>query len=119
MDNFRWIKKFWIGLFLGFLSLFSCQDNNSNIPLGKAENITIKIDGMMCKDACGAKIKKELKEINGVDDVEVNFVGKDEDNSVRVAYFPQECSQEDMKKKIEKIGGGTLYKVKSMNVENP
>lgn len=102
-------------IFLGLLLTFSltaCQEETNKTPTN--EEITIQIDGMMCENACGAKIKKELSEIAGVEYVIVNFKGIDAANSVKVTYQSQSCNLADMKDKIENIGGGSLYQVKSM-----
>ena len=104
----------WFGILVAAFTFGSCHVNSPDSSLAKTDNITIQIDGMMCEKACGGKIKKELYEIAGVKDVEVNFVNKDSINTVRVTYQPSQCSQSDMKRKIEKIGGGTLYQVEKM-----
>jgi len=118
MHSFSFSNISFLSISLFVFLLGACQ-NIKNNPKENELQTTIHIKGMMCKNACGAKIKKELSEIAGVDHVSVNFKGIEADNSVLVTYNPKRCSKKDLTKKIEKIGGGTLYQVTHYTDETP
>lgn len=101
-------------LFLS-LSLLACTNTTeTNNYSTTSTSVEISIEGMMCEKACGAKIKKELIEIEGVNGVDIEFVNSDVDNKAIVSFDPKRCSEKDLKTKIEKIAGGKLYQVKNI-----
>ncbi len=63
------------------------------------EKVTLKINGMSCS-ACGAKIEKALKEIEGIVKANVNFATE----KAMVEYNPQKARLSEIKKSIMKLG---------------
>ncbi len=68
----------------------------------KTKKIELKIEGMTCS-SCSAKIENNLKKLEGIDDVSVNFLTE----KATIKYNPAIVSINDFKKTISKTG----YKV--------
>lgn len=63
------------------------------------KTVTIPVEGMACM-SCAATVKRAVKAINGVSDVQVNLVGR----SVRLAYTPGVASPERIAAAITSLG---------------
>ena len=75
----------------------------------------IKVEGMMCEQACGGKVKSELAELDCVKNVEISF---DSDNPVDLAiveFNSSECDENSMISQIHNIGEG-VYQVQEVEV---
>ena len=66
---------------------------------GKAENVTIKVEGMHCMH-CAAKVEKVLKELAGVKRAAVSL----ENKSVEVTYKAGKCEVRAMVYAINAAG---------------
>ncbi|WP_274892400.1 heavy metal translocating P-type ATPase [Thermoanaerobacterium sp. R66] len=67
------------------------------------EKATLKISGMSCA-SCAAKIEKGLKNMDGVDEANVNLAIE----KATVVYDPTKVNIDDMTKKIEDLGYGVI-----------
>jgi len=68
-----------------------------------SEKATLKISGMSCA-SCAAKIEKGLKNMDGVDEANVNLAIE----KATVVYDPNKVNIDDMTKKIEDLGYGVI-----------
>ena len=68
-----------------------------------SEKDTLKISGMSCA-SCATKIEKVLKNMDGVDEANVNFAIE----KATVVYDPTKVNLDDMTKKIEDLGYGVI-----------
>jgi copper chaperone CopZ len=75
----------------------------------------LEINGMMCVQACGSKIQKELLELNGVSNADIDFDSQRESNFVEVEFTAELVSVLEMAKKVNAIAGG-IYEVVSADV---
>lgn len=75
----------------------------------------IKIQGMMCQNACVSKVNKELAEMSCVKNVEMDFDVDREVDIAKVEFDHDQCDAKKMIEKIHSIGDG-MYEVKAVNV---
>jgi mercuric ion binding protein len=100
----------------GFLS--SCK--NETIPEKSTLNsikeainpedlttLSLKIDGMTCEIGCAKLIESKLLETDGVADAKVSF----ETKMATIQFNKKIQSKTKLAERIEKIGGGDLYRV--------
>lgn len=99
------------------LLLFSCSNDASN--LASAENQTKKetaaelkepnmkfsanVEGMVCKMGCVASIRKELRALDGVSSVEVDFKEDELIQFVQVSYNDTQANETVIRSTIESI----------------
>ncbi|MDI3309975.1 MAG: heavy metal translocating P-type ATPase [Thermoanaerobacterium sp.] len=67
------------------------------------EKATLKITGMTCA-SCAARIEKGLKNLEGIDDANVNLAVE----KATVVYDPERVDIDDMTRKIEDLGYGVV-----------
>jgi copper chaperone CopZ len=75
----------------------------------------LEVSGMMCATACGGKISKELLELAGVANTEIDFVEGREVNYAEVSYDPEKIEPEALAAAVEEIAGG-IYTVGEVDV---
>ncbi len=82
---------------------------------GEAGQANIHISGMSCEKMCVSKIKKTLADLEGVEDMEIDF---DADRTVdvfKVQYDESKLSEKEMIDAVHGIAGG-VYKVTEVEV---
>ena len=106
------------GLFLFGCSAESEYEVTEGFQAGSVATSTAKLEisGMMCAQACGGKIKKELLEISGVANAAIDFESGRELNAAEVEYDPNQVTPEDLASKVSEIADGALYGVVSVQV---
>lgn len=75
----------------------------------------LEVDGMMCEVACGSKIRKELLELGGVANADIDFDADREQNFAEVEFDPRQLTPEDLIRQIQAIADG-IYQVKQVEV---
>ena len=75
----------------------------------------LEVDGMMCEVACGSKIRKELLELAGVANADIDFEADRERNFAEVEFDPSQLGVEDLIRQIQAIADG-IYEVKQVEV---
>lgn len=81
----------------------------------KLANLEIEIEGMTCEIGCARLIQSKLYKTEGVKFAKVSF----EKGTGNITFDANKISNSELKKVIEKIAGGDLYKVLAMvEVEN-
>ena len=75
----------------------------------------LEVDGMMCEVACGSKIRKELLELAGVANADIDFEADRERNYAEVEFDPSQLGAEDLIRQIQAIADG-IYEVKQVEV---
>lgn len=109
--------------FVVFLAVFTISCNVGNkkkvdsqeIEVNKEEskeltNLEVEITGMTCEIGCAKLIQSKLYKTEGVSFAEVSF----EKENGKITYDANKISDEELKKIIENIAGGDLYKVGQM-----
>jgi Cu+-exporting ATPase len=97
-------------LFIGLVSFVSpsCgqkvkeqekSDASKNISNQQAKTFIIPVEGMSC-GACASNVKKTVKSLDGVTDVEVSL----ENREAKVTYNNKKISPEDVQKAINGLG---------------
>lgn len=107
----------------GMLSLSGCSEGNAHVAVhehyeaGSRERSVarLEIEGMMCAVACGSKIQKELLELNGVSNANIDFDAAREQNFIEVEFTADLVSPDDMANKVHEIAGG-IYQVHAVEV---
>jgi Cu+-exporting ATPase len=94
-----------VTILLGLVSSMACSSSRSNIVTAQAasapaaKTVTIPIEGMSCA-ACAARVKKTLKELPGVQAVNLNL----EHRNAQVTYIEDQQSPERLVSAINKLG---------------
>ena len=109
--------------FVLFLAVFTISCNIGNkkkvdpqeIEVNKEEskeltNLEVEITGMTCEIGCAKLIQSKLYKTEGVSFAEVSF----EKANGKITYDANKISNDELKKIIENIAGGDLYKVGQM-----
>ncbi len=76
----------------------------------------IEIEGMMCGEGCGGKIKKELKELDCVASANIEFDAENPVDIAVVEFDKSQCEEQAFVDKIQAIGDGN-YHVKSVSIQ--
>jgi Cu+-exporting ATPase len=90
---------------LGLVSSVGCGNSRSNIATVQAadnpaaKTVTIPVEGMSCA-ACAARVKKTLKEMPGVEAVQLNL----EHRNAEVTYIEGQQSPDRLVSAINKLG---------------
>ena len=71
------------------------------------KNIEVDIEGMTCEIGCAKLIQSKLYKTEGVKFAEINF----ENKKGKISFNANKISTDEIKKEIQKIAGGDLYKV--------
>ena len=105
-----------IGLFF-----LSCSNNKGQIKeesvkveknlTENLKNIEVDIKGMTCEIGCARLIQSKLYKTEGVKYAKVSFA----DSLGKITYDENKISQDEIKKVIQKIAGGDLYRVVGIN----
>ena len=74
-------------------------------------NLEVEITGMTCEIGCAKLIQSKLYKTEGVSFAEVSF----EKGSGKITYDANRTTNDELKKIIENIAGGDLYKVGQMD----
>lgn len=74
------------------------------------QEVKVEISGMTCEIGCARLIQSKLYKAEGVNYAKISF----EDSSGVVRFDENRISENEIKKVIEKTGGGDLYTVVSM-----
>jgi len=77
----------------------------------KMSNIEVEITGMTCEIGCAKLIQSKLYKTEGVSFAEVSF----KNANGKITYDANKISNGELKKIIENIAGGDLYKVGEMD----
>jgi len=113
-------KEFYFVIFLAVF-IMSCNIGNDKktnpqvVEENKQEpkdltNLEVEITGMTCEIGCAKLIQSKLYKTPGVSFAEVSF----ENSSGKITYDANQVSNSELKKIIENIAGGDLYKVGNM-----
>ena len=76
----------------------------------KLTNLEVEITGMTCEIGCAKLIQSKLYKTEGVSFAEVSF----EKANGKIIYDANRITTDELKKIIENIAGGDLYKVGEM-----
>ena len=76
------------------------------------KEVTLPIEGMTCA-ACATRIEKGLKQVDGVEDANVNFAIE----KSTIHYNPEQTSVADFEKKIEQLGYHVQHDKQTFDVE--
>jgi copper chaperone CopZ len=103
------------------LGVWSCNESTplKNTEVVGAEEKTelrLSIDGMMCMQACGGKILKEISAEPGVLEVKIDFKEDRETNYALVRWDEKQTTPKSIAKVVDEIADGRLYKVTEMEV---
>lgn len=123
MKNFTSIALIWS---LGFtcLSISSCSSDCCSVEVNEAfeagntetSMARLEISGMHCAQSCGGKIKKELLEIPGVANANIEFESGRTLNAAEVEFDPEKVTPDELASVVSEIADGKLYEVKAVNV---
>jgi copper chaperone CopZ len=111
----KYISLFIVALVMVFSSCSEAEETR-HIDAANLGVAHIEIEGMMCGEGCGGKIKKELKELDCVANASIEF---DAENPVDVAiveFDKSQCGEQAFIDKIQAIGDGN-YHVKAVTIE--
>jgi Cu+-exporting ATPase len=107
------------------ITTISCNNNKKETNLEKLKtnkpalaasykSLEVEIEGMTCEIGCARTIQSKVSKVDGVTYSKVNFEAK----KGQFTYDEKKISKEDIIQKINRIGGGDLYKVtKSTDIE--
>lgn len=115
------IRKIFFVLFIATLFI-SCNVSNEKkvdpleLEVNKEAtknltNLEVEITGMTCEIGCAKLIQSKLYKTEGVSFAEVSF----EKANGKITYDANKISNDELKKIIENIAGGDLYKVGQMD----
>jgi len=80
-----------------------------------------KVSGMVCKMGCGATIRKELTNLQGVSRVAVDYEEDREEQIISIFYNSSFHDEKEIYAELEKINNGqfTVGTTKSERLNNP
>ena len=110
-----------LSLLILILFFVSCESSKKNgqqdevLPekeelVQNLQEVKVEISGMTCEIGCARLIQSKLYKAEGVNYAKISF----EDSSGVVRFDENRISENEIKKVIEKTGGGDLYTVVSM-----
>ena len=113
---------YFFGLALVLASCVSSNEENTVVETEINEQVpnrmlSLQVEGMACEYACGGEIRKNLKALEGVSRVEVNFESEREVNGVNVYYNDTNIEVSEMIKLIEKLNDGQ-FRVQEQEVSD-
>ena len=111
------VKKNMRLIFILSLLLFACSEDASNdvsndASSKKSELTEVKtpnkicvadVEGMVCKMGCAASIKKELRAVKGISDVQIDFIEDEPIQEVKISYNDQYVNESKIQSTIESI----------------
>ncbi len=96
-------------LFVFLVLLSSCNNEASDEATNTAQSLkpnktlSANVEGMVCKMGCAASIRKELNDLDGVDEVRIDFVKDRAKQELTVIYDDTKINQELIVSSIETI----------------
>ena len=118
-------------IFILSLLLFACSEDASNDASNDASSKTSEstevktpnklcvadVEGMICKMGCVASIKKELRAVKGVSDVQIDFKEDEPIQEVKIAYNDQNVNESKIQSTIESINNNQ-FSISAIRTEN-
>ena len=114
-------------IFILTLLLFACSEDASNGASSKKSELTeVKIpnmlctadvEGMVCKMGCVASIKKELRAVKGISDVQIDFMEDQPIQEVKISYNDQNVNESKIQSTIESINNNQ-FSISAIRTEN-
>lgn len=80
------------------------------------QTIELSIEGMMCEIACAGKIRKELSQVAGVSETNVDYQDNRALDLAMVTYDPAKTTPEELINTVQAIADGEMYHVKAAEV---
>ena len=121
------VKKNMRLIFILSLLLFACSENASNDASSKTSELTevktsnklcvADVEGMVCKMGCVASIKKELRAVQGVSDVQIDFKEDESIQEVKISYNDQNVNESKIQSTIESINNNQ-FSISAIRTEN-
>lgn len=121
------VKKNMRLIFILSLLLFACSDDASNDSSSKKSELTevktpnklcvADVEGMVCKMGCVASIKKELRAVKGVSDVQIDFIEDESIQEVKISYNDQNVNESKIQSTIESINNNQ-FSISAIRTEN-
>ena len=121
------VKKNMRLIFILSLLLFACSEDASNDASSKTSELTevktsnklcvADVEGMVCKMGCVASIKKELRAVQGVSDVQVDFKEDESIQEVKISYNDQNVNESKIQSTIESINYNQ-FSISAIRTEN-
>ncbi|MGB1646973.1 MAG: heavy-metal-associated domain-containing protein [Crocinitomicaceae bacterium] len=114
-------------IFILSLLLFACSEDASNDASSKTSELTevktsnklcvADVEGMVCKMGCVASIKKELRAVQGVSDVQIDFKEDESIQEVKISYNDQNVNESKIQSTIESINNNQ-FSISAIRTEN-
>ena len=118
-------------IFILSLLLFACSEDASNDASNDASSKTSEsteaktpnklcvadVEGMVCKMGCVASVKKELRAVKGVSDVQIDFKEDEPIQEVKIAYNDQNVDESKIQSTIESINNNQ-FSISNIRTEN-
>ena len=121
------VKKNMRLIFILSLLLFACSEDASNDASSKTSELTevktpsklcvADVEGMICKMGCVASIKKELRAVKGVYDVQIDFIEDEPIQEVRISYNDRNVDESKIQSTIESINNNQ-FSISTIRTEN-
>ena len=121
------VKKNMRLIFISSLLLFACSEDASNDASSKTSELTevktsnklcvADVEGMVCKMGCVASIKKELRAVQGVSDVQIDFKEDESIQEVKISYNDQNVNESKIQSTIESINNNQ-FSISAIRTEN-
>ncbi len=114
-------------IFILSLLLFACSEDASNDASSKKTVLTevktpnklcvADVEGMVCKMGCVASVKKELRAVKGVSDVQIDFKEDEPIQEVKISYNDQNVNESKIQSTIESINNNQ-FSISAIRTEN-
>ena len=114
-------------IFVLSLLLFACSEDASNTSSSVTSAITevktpnklciADVEGMVCKMGCVASIKKELRAVKGISDVQIDFIEGESIQEVKISYNDQNVDESKIQSTIESINNNQ-FSISNIRTEN-
>ena len=121
------VKKNMRLIFILSLLIFACSEDASNDASSKTSELTevktsnklcvADVEGMVCKMGCVASIKKELRAVQGVSDVQIDFKEDESIQEVKISYNDQNVNESKIQSTIESINNNQ-FSISAIRTEN-
>ena len=121
------VKKNMRLIFVLSLLLFACSEDASNDASSKKSELTgvktpnklcvADVEGMVCKMGCVASIKKELRAVKGIHDVQIDFMEDQPIQEVKISYNDQNVDESKIQSTIESINNNQ-FSISAIRTEN-
>ena len=121
------VKKNMRLIFILSLLIFACSEDASNDASSKKSELTevktsnklcvADVEGMVCKMGCVASIKKELRAVKGISDVQIDFMEDQPIQEVKISYNDQNVDESKIQSTIESINNNQ-FSISNIRTEN-